>query len=148
MHDSNPMGWIITIIFTIALGIGGLMWGMPHYSVWQQGLAGQAEFSRAEQNRKITIEVAKAKYEAAKMNAAAEIEQAKGAAMANEIMTKSLDRPGAENYLRWRYIHMLEESAAKGKTDREIIYIPVDGLLPMTEAGRASVKGTLSRPLQ
>ena len=98
-------------------------------------MEGQAQFSKAEQNRKIKIEQAKADYEAAKLWAAAEVERAKGAAAANEIMSKSLGGP--ENYLRWRYIHMLEESKSE---KREIIYIPVDGLLPVTEAARAVKK--------
>lgn len=141
MDSDTKFGVVIMfVIILIISSIGGCMRYYPEYQVWQQGLAGQAEFSRAEQNRKITVEVARAKYEAAKLNAQAEIEQAKGAAQANEIMVKSLERPGAERYLQWRYIHMLEESATKGKTDREVIYIPVDGLLPMTESGRAVIK--------
>jgi hypothetical protein len=138
-YDDGPsVGFVVFCIFLvlglIVASIGGCMRYMPEYTVWQQGMEGQAELSKAEQNRKIKIEQAKADYEAAKLWATAEIERAKGAASANEIMAKSLGSP--ENYLRWRYIHMLEESNSKGKTGREVIYIPVDGLLPLTEATR------------
>jgi regulator of protease activity HflC (stomatin/prohibitin superfamily) len=98
-------------------------------------MVGAAELAKADQNRQILVTQAKAQHEASKLTALAEIERAKGAAQANEIMSKSLGGP--ENYLRWRYIHMLEQS---DNTNREVIYIPVDGLLPLTEAGRALKK--------
>lgn len=135
---------IVSILFGIVLlftaSIGGCMRYWPEYNVWTNEMSGRAEFSKAEQNRKIKVEQAKADFEASKLWAQAEVERAKGAAAANKIMADSLSAPGAENYLRWKYIHMLEESGAKGKTDREVIYIPVDGLLPITEAGRAALK--------
>ena len=43
-------------------------------------MEGKAEFAKAEQNRKIKIEEAKANLEAEKLNAQAEVERAKGAA--------------------------------------------------------------------
>jgi hypothetical protein len=33
-----------------------IMGGCPHYRVWQQGLEGEAELKRAQQNRQIAIE--------------------------------------------------------------------------------------------
>ena len=38
--------------------LGGIclgLWGCPHYHVWQQGLAGEAELRRTQQNRQIAI---------------------------------------------------------------------------------------------
>ena len=58
----------------------GLMYGLPIYNVWQQEMVGKAEMATAEQNRRILVEEAKAKLEAEKLNAAAEIERAKGMA--------------------------------------------------------------------
>ncbi len=77
----------------------GLMWGgavfllfaiamafiKPWYNVWSQEMEGKAEFAKAEQNRKIKIEEARANHEAEKLNAQAEIERAKGAAEAIRI---------------------------------------------------------------
>lgn len=57
----------------------------PWYNVWSQEMEGKAEFAKAEQNRKIKIEEAKANLEAEKLNAQAEIERAKGAAEAIRI---------------------------------------------------------------
>ena len=52
-------------IVTMSIGlcvvlIAGLMAGCPRYNVWQQGLKGQAELRRAQQNRQITVEEAMA----------------------------------------------------------------------------------------
>jgi len=118
----------------VLLSTAALMAGCPHYNVWQQELSGRAEFARAEQNRRIKVEEAKAGLEAAKLNADAEVERAKGAAKANKELIDGLG--GAENYLRWRYIMMLENNDAKG-VQREVIYTPAGGMFPITEAGRA-----------
>lgn len=53
------------------------MYGMPRYRVWSQEMEGRAEFAKAEQNRRIKIEEAKANLEAEKLNAESEIERAK-----------------------------------------------------------------------
>ena len=63
------------VLFVIALAFI-----RPWYNVWSQEMEGKAEFAKAEQNRKIKIEEAKANLEAEKLNAQAEIERAKGAA--------------------------------------------------------------------
>ena len=70
---------LVTVIVAVVLGVG-LFFAVPYYKVWQQEMSGRAEFAKAEQNRKIKIEEAKANLEAEKLNAQAEIERAKGAA--------------------------------------------------------------------
>ncbi len=62
----------------------------PWYNVWSQEMEGKAEFAKAEQNRKIKIEEARANLEAEKLNAQAEIERAKGAAEAIKIENGSI----------------------------------------------------------
>ena len=137
MSDGSiAFGFVMGIALVVLGSIGGCMRYYPEYNVWQKGLEGQAELAQAEQNRKIKIQSALAEYEAAKHLAMAEQERAKGAAAANKIMSESLNGPGAENYLRWFYIHMLDKDR-KGQ-ERQTIYIPVDGLLPITEAGRGA----------
>lgn len=61
------------------------LFAYPMYNVWRAEMSGRAELMRAEQNRKIQIEEAKANLEAEKLNAQAEIERAKGAAEAIKI---------------------------------------------------------------
>ncbi|MBE9515940.1 MAG: membrane protease subunit [Proteobacteria bacterium] len=115
---------ILFIVFIIGLG----MWGFPQYSVYKQSLYGQAELAQAEWNRQILIEEAKAKEIAAVSWARAEVERAKGAAEANQIVAEYLGGP--EAYLRWLFIEQLSE--IKG----QIIYLPTEAGLPMLEAGK------------
>ena len=111
----------------VALG----MWGCPQYNVWQQGLVGEAELRRAQQNRQIRIEEAQAKLASAELEAKAETIRADGVAQANQIIGEGLGGP--EAYLRYRYILMLEETGGQG---RETIYIPTEAGLPILEATR------------
>lgn len=131
MNRINPIPYII---FAVAALIGFLMWGMPQYGVYTNRLGGQATFERAEQDRRVKIEEAKAMLESSKLHAQAEIERAKGTAEANKILQDGLGGP--ENYLRWRTIQMLEERGSKGG---ETVYIPTEAMMPITEANRIKV---------
>lgn len=143
-------GYIAVVLFVQndGLSFGSLISGLiglgamgaaivinPHYNVWVQGLTGAAELARAEQNRQIRINEAKAKKEAAAYEAEAEIARAHGVAEANKIIAESLG--GAEGYLRWRYIEMLQETGGQG---RETIYIPTEAGMPILEAQRLQPK--------
>jgi hypothetical protein len=114
----------LVLIVVIAAGMGGC----PLYNVWNQGLVGQAELRRAERNRQIKIQEAKAGQESAVHWAQAEIERAKGVAQANQIIGESLHNN--EAYLRYLWIHALSE----GKN--EVIYVPTEANLPILEANR------------
>ena len=117
----SVIGLIILVI------IGAIMFGYPKYKVWQQEMAGKAEFAKAEQNRKIKIEEARANLEAEKLNAQAEIERAKGAAKAIEIENGSI----TPTYIQ--YLWVRQQADLGNKT---VIYIPTEGNLPILEAGR------------
>ncbi len=108
------------------------MFGLPLYNVWQQEMSGKAEMAKAEQNRKILVEEAKARLEAEKLNAEAEIERAKGMAQAMEIENGKLT-PVYNQYL---FIRTLEKISDKGSLP-QTIYIPTEGMLPvMNVAGQ------------
>ena len=128
---------IVVIFVTFVSGIGACMRYAPEYTVWSNHMEGKAQLAKAEQNRQIAIYKARSDLEAADYNAQAEIKRAQGAAKANEIMSLSLNNPGATNYLRWKYIQMLEIN--ENHSQREIIYLPVEGMLPLPEAGRAAI---------
>ena len=112
--------WLIIFV------IFGGMWGCPTYNVWQQEMKGKAELKRAEQNRQIKIQEAKAKKESAQYEMEAEIIRAKGAAQANAIIDSSL----TEQYLRYMWILGLQDG------NSEVIYIPTEANLPILEATR------------
>ena len=100
---------------------------LPWYNVWQQEMAGRAEFAKAEQNRKIKIEEAKANLEAEKLNAQAEVERAKGAAEAIRIENGSI----TPTYIQ--YLWVRQQSNLNDKT---VIYIPTESNLPILESPR------------
>ena len=82
---------LIGSVAILIVVVVGLFFAVPYYNVWQQEMSGRAEFAKAEQNRKIKIEEAKANLEAEKLNAQAEIERAKGAAEAIRIEKRKPD---------------------------------------------------------
>jgi len=121
--------WVKRAIISLFIIVLASLGGCPMYNVWEQGLKGEAELARAEQNRQILINEAKAKSDSAKHWANAEIERAKGAAEANNIVAESLG--GSEGYLRWLFIEKLDEIK-----EGQIIYLPTEAGMPILEAGR------------
>jgi regulator of protease activity HflC (stomatin/prohibitin superfamily) len=111
----------------VFLLFGGLV-GCPYYNVWQQEMSGKAEFAKAEQNRKIRIEEAKANLESEKLNAQAEIARARGAAKAIEIENGAI----TPTYIQYLWVRQQNLSGNNSK----IIYIPTEAGLPLLEAGR------------
>jgi hypothetical protein len=108
----------------------GMIAGCPHYIVWQQGLAGEAELKRAQQNRQIAIAQANAKKEAAAALAEAEVTRAGGVAKANQIIGDSLRNN--ESYLRYLWITEISGD----QRNPTVIYIPTEANLPILEASR------------
>lgn len=124
MKTRNVIIGGIGLLLLLAI-IAGLLIGVPRYRVWAEGKKGEAEFMRAEQNRRIKVEEAKANLEAEKLNAQAEIERAKGAAEAIAIENGSL----TPTYIQ--YLWVRQQNA---NTNNRIIYIPTEAGLPILEA--------------
>lgn len=117
--------WGIVALAIISLAaILGLMFGLPLYNVWQQEMSGKAELAKAEQNRQIKIEEAKANLEAEKLNAQAEVERAKGAAEAIRIENGSL----TPTYIQYLWVRQ------QNNVPDKVIYIPTEANLPILEA--------------
>ena len=125
MKNGTFIQVLVSICVVIAI-IVGLMFGIPKYNVWQQEMEGKAEMARAEQNRMILVEEAKAKLEAEKLNAQAEIERAKGMAEAMEIENGKL----TSTYNQYLFIRSLEKISDKGSLP-QIIYMPTEGMVPV-----------------
>jgi regulator of protease activity HflC (stomatin/prohibitin superfamily) len=131
MEKRNFGKVILGILFFVFLFVALLMFGLPRYNVWQQEMAGKAEMAKAEQNRRILVEEAKAKLEAEKLNAQAEIERAKGMAEAMRVENGTL----SETYNQYLFIRTLEKLADKGDLP-QIIYVPSNGLLPVMDINK------------
>ena len=129
MSDEGFKALIVMILVMVGGGITcGGCYVYPHYEVYEQRLKGEAELARSEAGKKVLIQEATAKAEAAKMLAQAEIERAKGVAEANRIIGESLKDNDA--YLRYLWIQQLAESPG------DVVYVPTEANLPIMEAGR------------
>lgn len=133
-YNNNPMPvspkmvkGIVAIVAAVIVILVAMAFIRPWYNVWSQEMEGKAEFAKAEQNRKIKIEEARANLEAEKLNAQAEIERAKGAAEAIKIENGSL----TSTYIQ--YLWVRQQSDLSNKT---VIYIPTESNLPILEASR------------
>lgn len=111
--------------------IGAAMFALPQYGVYSNRLAGEAELAHAEFSKQVAVQTARARLEAAKLEAETDVVRAEGIAKANKIVADSLGGP--EGYLRWKYIEMLNDTAGKGSAT---IYIPTEAGLPILEAGK------------
>jgi hypothetical protein len=125
-------------IFAALVVIVVIFAAIPRYRVYSQEAAGEALLKEAQYTRQISELDAIAKVNIAQGEAKAEVERAKGAAEANAILADSLK--GQTEYLQYLYIQALAQG-----NNREVIYVPTEGLLPITEAGRA-VKPEVETP--
>lgn len=119
----KAMGGVAGIILVIV----AMAFISPWYNVWSQEMEGKAEFAKAEQNRKIKIEEAKANLEAEKLNAQAEIERAKGAAEAIRIENGSI----TPTYIQYLWVRQQSDLS-----DKTVIYVPTETNLPILESTR------------
>ena len=121
----KPLIWAVAGIIILVIAMAFIR---PWYNVWSQEMEGKAEVAKAEQNRKIKIEEARANLEAEKLNAQAEIERAKGAAEAIRIENGSI----TPTYIQ--YLWVRQQSDLSNKT---VIYVPTETNLPILESTRA-----------
>lgn len=117
---------IIIGLILIVLIIAGAMYGLPKYGVYQQGLKGTAELKRAEQNRQIKINEAKADKESSVYRAQADSIRAIGTANANKIIAESI----TPEYIKWLFVDQI------GEIDGQVIYVPTEAQIPLMEAGK------------
>lgn len=115
----------LVVVGVAVLGIGGCMYGMPMYNVYEQRLHGEAELARANYSKQVAVQEAHAKMESAKMLADAEVLRAEGVAKANKIIGDSLTNN--EAYLRYLFVNNLEH------TQNQVIYVPTEANLPILE---------------
>lgn len=114
-------------ILAVALIVISMAFIRPWYNVWSQEMEGKAEFAKAEQNRKIKIEEARANLETEKLNAQAEIERAKGAAEAIRIENGSI----TPTYIQYLWVRQQSDLS-----DKTVIYVPTETNLPILESTR------------
>lgn len=135
--DFKFYGKIVAFVGGVLLiflgGIFGITYGKAHYQIFLLEMEGKAKLAEAEYTKRILVEEARAKRDAATMLAAAEVERAKGVAEANEIIGSSLKDNDA--YLRYLWVQGLNDG------NSEVIYVPTEANMPIMEAGRFSRRG-------
>ncbi len=111
-------GWSLAIAGCI-LAIATLMAVLPPYNVWSSKLAGEAELRRAEQERQILIEQAKAEEQAAEHRAAA-------IAIVGEAAQKYPE------YRLQEFLGQFGEAMVNGDIEK-IILVPTEGNIPVVQ---------------
>ena len=119
--------WLTRIVIAIVIGITiNTIFTMaikPVWTVWQQGLMGQAALKKAEQEKLILIEQAKA-----------EVEAATHRAKAIEIVGAA-----AAKYPEYRLQEFMGAFADALQSDKidKMIFVPTEAQIPILEAGRS-----------
>lgn len=122
MDFKTGFGLTTGLSFGLLLFIAVGLVGCPSYNVYSAKMTGEAELAQATQNKQIIVQQAQAEKEA-------EILRAQGTAEANKIIGQSLKEN--EDYLRWLWINKLDTN-----TNKTVVYVPTDGMIPTVESGR------------
>jgi hypothetical protein len=129
-NDNLAVTLAVGLIGLLAIAVIALfMWGLPVYGVWNAGQRGQATLKEADYSRQTKVVEAQANLEAEKLNAQAEVVRAGGVAKSNDIVKHSIN----DEYIRYLWVKTLDGA------QKEIIYVPTEANLPLTEASRLQV---------
>ena len=127
MNDNRLAGILGCAGLALLFGLVAIgMWGCPQYNVWTQGMSGQAALKKAEQEKQILIEQAKAEVESAKLRAEA-----------IQIVGKA-----AKEFPEYRLQEFMGAfaEALQSNSITKIIFVPTEANIPITEAGRTGGK--------
>jgi regulator of protease activity HflC (stomatin/prohibitin superfamily) len=135
MRKDNGSAEVVLVLVIALFGLASLFWIGPQYNIYSKTQNGKAMLQEAESTRQVRVYEAKAKKEAAVLEADAEVARAEGVAKANKIIGDSLK--GNPEYLKYLYITGLQDQEGK-QGEKTVVYIPTDGLvpLPISESGR------------
>ena len=130
MKDFGYALMAFAIGFAMLVGVvGGSIAAYQPFKVWvatytvkKERLAGEAQFARAEENRKILVEQARAEKDAASLRAEA----------ISIVGQATKDFP---EYRQQEFIGAFAEAVQSGQID-QIIYVATEAGIPITEAGR------------
>lgn len=128
---ANTFVWFLVLaIISAFIGVGfGAVAATQPFKVWVAGytvkkerLIGEAEFVRAEQNRRILVEQARAEKDASVLRAEA-------------IMIVGQAAKDFPEYRYQEFLGAFGEALQSNKIDK-IVFIPTEANIPVTEAGR------------
>lgn len=111
----------------VTIGFLGLIGAAVLYIIFFFALP-WGSLQSAHYHRQIQVVNAQANLEAQKYNAESEVVRAGGVAQANNIIKNSI----TDQYIKYLWVQTLDKGV-----DHQIIYVPTELGLPITEAGRA-----------
>lgn len=124
MNKTPNVSLIVTIsVLGLVAFVALLMAVLPQYSVWQQGLAGEAALNRSVQEKQILIEQARAEVESAKLRA--------------EAIT--IVGAAAKEFPEYRLQEFMGAfaDALQNNSIQKMIFVPTEANIPITEASRS-----------
>lgn len=113
----------ILSVSSLALFLGlsaAVAFGYPQYKVWEQSKAGEAALAKATQDRQIKVQEAASKQ-----------------AEANRILGESIRQYPESMEQKW--VEAIE------KTSNQVIYLPTEASVPITESARMAQKATAGK---
>lgn len=116
---------LVTFGIFVAMA-AGIVFGYPVYKVWEQSKAGEAALAKATQGRQIKVQEAEAEQEAASKQAEA-----------NRILGESIRQYPESMEQKW--VEAIE------KTSNQVIYLPTEASVPITESARMAQKATAGK---
>ena len=128
-------GWLIGSLIAwlvIAAVLGFALW-TPVFGPWAQERRGLADLREAQMNRQIRVEEAEAERQAQVLFAEGERDAASLRAEAIQIMGEAAQR--YPEYRQQEFIGAFAEAARSGKIE-QMIYVPTEAGIPITEANR------------
>ena len=129
MEKGEAGAWItLSTFMTILFGgiIAIAMWGCPQYNVYKQRLSGEAVLAHAEAERQVQVRQAQGEKEAATLRADA-------------IKIVGQATKEFPEYRQQEFIGAFAEAVKSGKI-AQIIYVPTEANIPITEARRLAPK--------
>lgn len=114
--------WVKRFMLILVAFVIVLLVGVPPYLVWSSEMAGKAKLAEAEHTRKVQIEQARGEQESAQMRA-------------NAIAIVGKAAKEYPEYRQQEFIGAFAEALKEGNIS-QIMYIPTEANIPITEAGR------------
>lgn len=124
--EPNYVVWgsLLTVLLLIFIGILFILW--PIYNVWSEKMAGEAVLAHAHAARMVLVTQAEAEREAASKRAEA----------IKIVGQAAKDYP---EYRQQEFLGAFAEALKEGKIN-QIMYVPTEASIPITESSRLRVK--------
>lgn len=119
-QKNDPLVGAVSMVVCFAIA-AGIAFGYPNYLVWEQGKQGEAALAKATQDRQIKVQEAEAEMEAASKQAEA-----------NKVLGESVREYPEAMEQKW--------VEAIAHTQNQVIYLPTEASVPITESGRMALK--------